>query len=150
MILTEIVKKYLDQSVLCWLATTDEQGQPNVSPKEIFTYHEDVILIANIASPNSVRNIKKNGKIALSFIDILVQKGYQVHGEAKVFNDTDNEYSHYAEKLKPMVGNKFKMHNIIVIEPFKVRPILVPSYQFYSDTTSDEKQIEAARKLYGL
>jgi len=150
MILTEIVRKYLDQSVLCWLATTDEQGQPNVSPKEIFTYHGDVILIANIASPNSVRNIKQNAKVALSFIDILLQKGFQVHGEAIVFNAKDEEYIQYAKKLIPLVGDKFKMLGIIRIKPTKVRPILAPSYQFYSETTSEEKQVEAARLLYGL
>ena len=46
-------------SVLCWLATVDDHGMPNVSPKEIFCCHgERELLIANIASPQSVRNIK--------------------------------------------------------------------------------------------
>ncbi len=36
--LTSDIKKYIDQSVLCWLATVSKDGIPNVSPKEIFTY----------------------------------------------------------------------------------------------------------------
>ncbi|MCB0658923.1 MAG: pyridoxamine 5'-phosphate oxidase family protein, partial [Saprospiraceae bacterium] len=31
--LTSDVKKYLDRSVLCWLATISPDGSPNVSPK---------------------------------------------------------------------------------------------------------------------
>lgn len=40
MIITNEIKKYIDQSVLCWLATVSTDGVPNVSPKEIFSYYE--------------------------------------------------------------------------------------------------------------
>ena len=41
----------------CWLATVDDHGMPNVSPKEIFCCHgERELLIANIASPQSVQH----------------------------------------------------------------------------------------------
>lgn len=34
--------RYMAQrSVLCWLATADASGQPNVSPKEIFAILDD-------------------------------------------------------------------------------------------------------------
>lgn len=60
--------------VLCWWATADEQGQPNVSPKEVFAVVDDQhLLIANIASPVSVRNIQHNPKVCVSIIDIFVQ-----------------------------------------------------------------------------
>ena len=39
--LTEEVKAYIDQSVLCWLATVSSDKIPNVSPKECFTYFEE-------------------------------------------------------------------------------------------------------------
>ena len=38
MMLHEDVKQSIKESVLCWLATTDENGVPNCSPKEVFTY----------------------------------------------------------------------------------------------------------------
>ena len=67
------------KSVLCWLATADAKGQPNVSPKEIFTFYgAEFLLIANIASPSSVRNIAANPLVCVSFIDIFVQKGFKV------------------------------------------------------------------------
>ena len=67
------VKKYINQSVLCWLATSSSENIPNVSPKEVFTYLENnSIIIANIASPQSVRNIKQNPNVCLGFIDLIV------------------------------------------------------------------------------
>ena len=42
-------KSYIDKSVLCWLATTDSDNFPNVSPKEMFTYlGENKLLIAEV------------------------------------------------------------------------------------------------------
>jgi hypothetical protein len=41
------VIKYIKQSVLCSLATSDKDNFPNVSPKEMFTYKgNDTLLIA--------------------------------------------------------------------------------------------------------
>lgn len=34
--LSSMAIDYANRSVLCWLATCDAQGQPNVSPKEVF------------------------------------------------------------------------------------------------------------------
>ena len=57
--LTTAIKESIDRSVLCWLATVSIDGMPNVSPKEIFNhYKEDKVIVANIASPQTVKNIK--------------------------------------------------------------------------------------------
>lgn len=55
--LNEAVKKAIDESVLCWLATADTDNHPNCSPKEVFTYYNEKIIIANIASPLTVSKI---------------------------------------------------------------------------------------------
>nr|MCU0806126.1 pyridoxamine 5'-phosphate oxidase family protein [Burkholderiales bacterium] len=57
--LTDDVLDFIRRSVLCWLATVDANGTPNVSPKEVFCAHgREGVLIANIASPTSVRNLR--------------------------------------------------------------------------------------------
>jgi len=147
--LNEKVKKSIDDSILCWLATSNKIGQPNVSPKEIFTYHDDVILVANISSPNTIKNIQENKQIAISFIDILVQKGYQVHGEAFIVKERDKNYEEYSSKLLPMLGERFTLLSIIKITPLKIRRILAPSYQFYPET-KEKDQIKGARGVYGV
>ncbi len=76
-LLTRAVREDLDHAVLCWLATVDEDIVPNVSPKEIFCAHgDDALLIANIASPGSMRNIARNPRVCVSFIDVFRQRGF--------------------------------------------------------------------------
>lgn len=58
--------------MLCWLATVDAQGQPNVSPKEVWAIADDRhVVVANIASPVTVRNIAQQPQVCLSFVDVL-------------------------------------------------------------------------------
>jgi hypothetical protein len=53
------------RSILCWLASVAPDGQPNVSPKEIYAIFDDThIVIANIASPRSASNIMHSNKVA--------------------------------------------------------------------------------------
>lgn len=148
--LTTEIKEYIDRSVLCWLATVSIENVPNVSPKEIFNYYgNDKIIIANIASPQSVRNIKQNANICVSFIDILIQKGFQIKGEGEVIGKTDSEFFKMEKILSKMTGEKFPFATIIKINIGEVKPIIAPKYVLYPETT-EKQQIESAKKIYGI
>ncbi|CAN0601826.1 unnamed protein product, partial [Ectocarpus sp. 12 AP-2014] len=59
--ITDHIKDSMNESVLCWLATASIDLVPNVSPKEIFSFFKyDVVIVANIASPQTVKNIRQN------------------------------------------------------------------------------------------
>ncbi len=148
--LSEEVKSSIEKSVLCWLATVSEDLVPNVSPKEIFHYFgSDEIIVANIASPQTLRNIKANPQVCLSFIDIFVQKGYQIKGRAKILRRDDDAFAERAKILTDMTGGKFPFATITVISPERIKPIIAPKYILYPETT-EEEQIESARKTYGI
>ena len=148
--LTSTIKAAIDQSVLCWLATASKENIPNVSPKEIFKYYlPDKIIIANIASPRTVKNIKENKNVCISFIDILVQKGFQIKGTAEIIEETHPEYGQMEKVLLEMTGGNFPFKTITKITVEKVKPILAPRYLLYPETTEAD-QIKSAKKTYGL
>ena len=148
--LTEDIKDYIDKSVLCWLATVSSDQIPNVSPKEIFEYYEpESIIIANIASPQTVRNIKQNANVCVSFIDILVQKGFQIKGKAEIVSKAHTEFSAMEQKLTKMTGGLFPFASITKIRIQEVKTIIAPKYLLYPETT-EEQQIESAKKAYGF
>ena len=150
MYLTPDIKDYLNRSVLCWLATASTDGIPNVSPKEVFcAYDEDKIIIANIASPQSSKNIKKNAAVCLSFVDVLVQKGYQLKGKAEVITESSSSYSSMQAKLLELTQGKFPFREIFCIEVQSSKLIQAPSYLLFPET-SEEDQIAAAKRSYGL
>ena len=142
------VKKYIDKSVLCWLATSNRQNEPNVSPKEIFTYSDHrTLLIANVASPNSIDNIKDNPNVCVSFVDVFVQKGFKLKGTAVLIDQSD---SNYKEKVKPLTDlftDEFPIKTVIEIDIKKVDTIQAPSYFLYPDRT-EQSQIESAMRTY--
>lgn len=144
------IKHYIDRSVLCWLATTSSEQLPNVSPKEIFNYFGmNQIIVANIASPQTVKNIKENDKVCISFIDILVQKGFQIKGKATIVGKIDANFSAMEKVLTKMTGGKFPFATITCIDIKQVKPIIAPKYVLYPETTEAE-QIESAKKTYGI
>ena len=145
------VKQSIKSSVLCWLATVDESGQPHVSPKEIFAaFDERHLVVAHIASPHTVRNIASNPKVCLSFVDVFVQKGFKIQGSAQVVQSNHMDYLKWAEPLVQMIAGKFKISSVVLVEIQRVDPILAPSYQFYPGETTEQNQIEAAMQRYGV
>lgn len=146
--LNEEIKKYIKSSVLCWLATSNNQNEPNVSPKEIFTYKDDnTLLIAHIASPNSISNIKDNPSVCLSFVNIFNQKGYKLKGIAQIIEKTNPIFSEKVKALTDLFTDEFPIHAIIEIEVKKVDTIQAPSYFLYPERT-EQFQIQNAMKTY--
>ncbi len=135
--------------MLCWLATTDVKNQPNVSPKEIFCWFNESLLIANIASPGSAKNILSNPKVAISFIDILSQKGYQLKGTATLIREQDPAFSELSKPLLILTSGKYPFNSLFRIEITKHKRILAPSYIFYPEIEEAQK-IQGAKKQYGL
>ncbi len=148
--LTKEIKHYIDNSVLCWLATISSQGQPNVSPKEVFTYlnNHDVV-IANIASPQSSINIKSNDKVCISFIDVIEQVGYKLNGKSDIIQKKESSFMDIKDKLEVISQGKFPFDEIFKIEVISTKKIIAPSYIFFPDESKEEKMLRV-RKNYGL
>ncbi|WP_350287095.1 pyridoxamine 5'-phosphate oxidase family protein [uncultured Croceitalea sp.] len=150
MVLTKEIKQCMEKSVLCWLATSSADNTPNVSPKEIFHwYNGDTIIVANIASPQTVKNIKQNPKVCISFMDILVQKGFQLKGNAKIIHKKDIGFLEMEKILAQLTGGKFPFSSVTLITPEQCKPIIAPRYLLYPDTT-EEEQVKSARQAYGI
>lgn len=144
------IKKSIEESVLCWLATVSEAGEPNVSPKEMFVAYDDKhLLIANIASPRSVKNIRTNPMVCVSLIEIFKQKGYKLTGQARIIEAGADNYAEKLQALRQLGGEGFPVKSIIEIEVNRAQPIIAPSYWLFPDS-SEQKQIDQAMKSYGV
>lgn len=150
-LINESVRESARRSVLCWLATVDGDGQPNVSPKEVWAIADDAhVVVANIASPVSARNIAQQPQVCLSFVDVFVQKGFKLVGEAREVHAPDPEFAAWAAPLLAMVGQRFVIHSVLVLRVTSVAPIVAPSYRFYPAETTEASQVEAAMRAYGV
>jgi len=148
---TNLLSQTMKASVLCWLATADETGQPNVSPKEIFCSGAklDEVLIAEIASPVSLRNIGRNEKVCVSLVDVFSQKGIKVYGQADIIQNTDPRFQALALPLIEMAGPSFFVRAVIRIKVTGTVPILAPSYKVFPERT-EEEQRDRGYLTYGV
>jgi predicted pyridoxine 5'-phosphate oxidase superfamily flavin-nucleotide-binding protein len=149
--LTDEVLAYIDRSVLCWLATVDATGAPNVSPKQIFAAGgRDTLVIANIASQGSVKNLATNPHVCVNFIDVFVQKGFKLRGTAEVFPLGSARYEELVPPLRAMTQGQFPIHDVVAVNICAIEPIIAPGYVLKAGVTEDSQVAEAMRDYYGF
>lgn len=148
--INQAMRTDIENSVLCWLATVDGSGTPNVTPKEIFScYGDDCIAIADIASANTVRNIRVHPSVCVSFIDVFRQRGFKVVGSATIIEPQDPDFAVVGAELLRMAGGDFPIRHIILIRIERISRIWAPSYTLFPDRTEEER-MQGAYETYGV
>lgn len=141
----------VDANVLGWLATADEHGLPNVSPKEVFAHlGGDRVVIAHIASPRSARNVGVNPQGCFSVVDVFRQRGFKLSGPLHLHAPGDERFDEVAAPLRTMVGDRFTLRGVFELTVTAVAPILAPSYVFHADEVTEESMIRSAMETYGV
>lgn len=150
-ILNDAVREAARRSVLCWLATVNAEGQPNVSPKEVWAIADDRhVVVAHIASPVSARNISQHSPVCLSFVDVFVQKGFKLVGMAHEVGPNEPDFPVWAAPLLAMVGQRFIIQSVLVVQVKSVSTIVAPSYRFYPNETTEASQVASGMRTYNV
>ncbi len=149
-------RKDLTNAVLCWLATVDASGAPNVSPKEMFSWDgNQQIIIADIASARSVENIRQLSKVCLSFIDVFRQRGFKITGSAQIIPTGSPNFAAIGHDVLARIKGEFRVQNLIVVTIESVSRVLAPSYFTFPERNEAEhirqtlESYSVNRLLYG-
>lgn len=102
--------KDMIKSQLGYMATVDEEGNPNIGPKRSIRVLDDERLIyAENTNGQHHKNIKNNGKVAIVFIDWENNKGFRFTGKAVSYTDQDK-----LDLAKEIIGTEPKAATIII------------------------------------
>ena len=83
--LTEPMKRLIENYLAGAVATVDDNGMPAVSPKATFVIvDDDCLAFGNIRSPGTVANIRARPDVEVNFIDVLTRRAVRVKGRAEV------------------------------------------------------------------
>jgi uncharacterized protein len=84
-ILTADMKRVVEEQRLGFVATVCPDGTPNLSPKGTTTvWDDDHLIFANIRSPGTLANLRKNPGVEVNVVDPFVRKGYRFKGVATI------------------------------------------------------------------
>ena len=132
-VLTDDIRAAIDRAVLCWLATADADGHPNVSPKEVFAALEDDVVIAHIASPRSLRNVRENPRACVSVLEVFAQTGWKLAGRASIVEPGDPEFARLAAPLEAITEGAYPIKAIFRVAVERAERIVAPSSWMYPE-----------------
>ena len=86
-ILTADMQRLVREQRLGHVATVNADGTSNLSPKGTTTvWDADRLIFADIRSPGTVRNLRRNPAIEINVVDPVSCKGYRFAGTATVLD----------------------------------------------------------------
>ena len=114
-VLTDDMKRVVLEQRLGFHATVCADGTPNLSPKGTTTVWDDGhLLFADIRSPQTIENLRRNPAIEVNVLDRFARKGYRFKGGAEIHEDGEpytrevdllrgREYAAYGERVRALV-----------------------------------------------
>jgi predicted pyridoxine 5'-phosphate oxidase superfamily flavin-nucleotide-binding protein len=86
--LTDDMKRMVGEQRLGYVATVCPDGTPNLSPKgTVAVWDDDHLVFADIRSPGTIENLRRNPAIEVNVVDPIGRKGYRFKGVAAVHAD---------------------------------------------------------------
>ena len=126
-VITQKIQDFLEHQKLGYVATVSSDGKPNVSPKgTILGWNSEMLIFADIRSPDTVNNLKTNPHVEINVIDPILRKGYLFKGKTRVVSTGDmfkEILAYYRTK-----GIKSKINSVVLVDVLDVLEVTSPLY----------------------
>ena len=134
-ILTDDMKRVVNEQRLGYVATVCRDGTPNLSPKGTTAVWDDEHLVfADICSPGTVSNLAYQPVLEINVVDPVMRKGYRFKGTATVVSGGtlfDEGVRFYRSR-----GVVSAIEHIVLVKVERALPLISPAYD--SGRTEDE------------
>ena len=142
-ILTADMKRLVSEQQLGFIATVCPDGTPNLSPKgTTAVWDDDHLIFADVCSPNTIANLRRNPALEINVVDTLLRKGYRFKGVATVVNEGpqfDQMINFYRKR-----GSTTVKHHLVLMKIDHAAPLISPAY----DNGQTETQVSARWRRY--
>ncbi len=131
-ILTADMQRVIREQRLGYIATVCADNTPNLSPKGTTTvWDDDHLVFADICSPGTIDNLKRNPAIEINVVDPIVRKGYRFKGRAVVLDRGPRfsavmDFYRNVHKLRP--GLVDQVRHVVVVKVERALPLISPVY----------------------
>jgi uncharacterized protein len=142
-VITAEMKRVVEQQRLGFVATVCPDGTPNLSPKGTTTvWDDDHLVFANIRSPGTIANLRRNPSVEVNVVDPFVRKGYRFKGVGSVLESGplyDEVVAFYQKR-----GVASVIREVVLIKVERAQLVDSPAY----DLGATEDEIRARWELH--
>jgi predicted pyridoxine 5'-phosphate oxidase superfamily flavin-nucleotide-binding protein len=120
-------QRVVEEQRLGFVATVNEDGTPNLSPKgTVAVLDDDRLMFADIRSPGTIKNLRARPAVEVNVVDPIGRKGYRFRGTATVV-DGGAELARLVA-LYQRRGLENPINAVVVIRVERAEPVISPAY----------------------
>jgi uncharacterized protein len=146
-ILTEDMKRLVSEQRLGFVATVCTDGTPNLSPKgTTAVWDDDHIVFADIRSPATVSNLRRNPSTEINVVDPMVRKGYRFKGVASVVTEGAlfERILDFYRTERNLDEGRTRIRSFVLVKINEAMPLISPAY----DQGLTEEQVREKMQHY--
>ncbi|HWA62947.1 MAG TPA: pyridoxamine 5'-phosphate oxidase family protein [Caulobacteraceae bacterium] len=126
-ILTDDMRRLVEEQSLGFVATVCPDGTPNLSPKgTTAVFDEDHLVWADIRSPATIRNLAANPAMEVNVVDPILRKGYRFKGVAEVFAEGP-QFDAIVAFFRAR-GSTSAFRHVVRLRVQRAAPLISPAY----------------------
>lgn len=148
--ITADMEAIVKQAILSFVATVNEDGTPNLSPKASLTVMNGVLYFADIASPRTILNLKRNPAVEINVVDIFLRRGYRFKGRASILTPDDDAHAAIADWVRATNGPEYPVDHVVRIDTASIAPLLSPAHVFARPPRSQDDIRRTYHQKYGV
>jgi len=127
--LTDEMKAIITNNRLGFVATVDDDGTPNLSPKGTCVVLDDEhIAFGEIRSPNTLKNLQARPSMEINFADFFSRKAVRVKGTAQFLPRGGAEFDALLEHFSTWGDLVERVNGIVKLNVERARLVLSPAY----------------------
>ena len=148
--ITADMKTIIKQALLSFVATVNEDGTPNLSPKASLTVMSGVLYFADIASLRTILNLRRNPAVEINVVDIFQRRGYRFKGRALILPPDDEESLAITNWVRAVNGSEYPVDHVVKIETTSIIPLLSPAHVLARPPRSQDEITSTYFQKYGV
>jgi predicted pyridoxine 5'-phosphate oxidase superfamily flavin-nucleotide-binding protein len=142
-ILTDDMQRIVREQRLGFVATVCPDGTPNLSPKGTTTvWDDDHLVFADIRSPRTIANLKRNPAVEVNVVDPIARKGYRFKGRATILAEGplfEQIVAFYRER-----GSVSTIRSVVLVKVERALALVSPAY----DGGASEEEVRERWRRY--
>jgi predicted pyridoxine 5'-phosphate oxidase superfamily flavin-nucleotide-binding protein len=141
------MKRLVSEQRLGFVATVCPDGTPNLSPKgTTAVWDDDHIVFADIRSPATVSNLRRNASAEINVVDPMVRKGYRFKGVASVVTEGAlyERILDFYRTERNLDEGRTRIRSFVLVKINEAMPLISPAY----DQGLTEEQVREKMQHY--